>query len=126
MEGALKLFALNLVLTHPLNFFIVTKRIWLAPFLQMKVFAVNSADGSFCLNYATDTFYGNYAGDNVCCIYAGFEVMLFVTGMLVDSAAHIQETVSVANMWVKIFVVIMQMRVSFSDKPMKGGDILDF
>ena len=64
----------------------------------MEVSVVNSAGESFCWNYATDTFYGNYAGDNVCCIYAGFEVMLFVTGMLVDSAAHIQETVSVANM----------------------------
>ena len=44
----------------------------LAPFLQIKVSAVNSAGGSFCWNYATDTFYGNYAGENVCCIYAGF------------------------------------------------------
>ena len=49
--------------------------------------------------YATGTFYGNYTGDNVCCIYAGFEVVLFVTGMLVDlSVAVKQVTVPVAIM----------------------------
>ena len=50
----------------------------------MKVSVVNSAGCSFCWNYATDTFYGNYAGDKTSCIYAGFEVVLSVTGMMVD------------------------------------------
>ena len=63
MQGVLKLFALNLVLTHLVNFFIVNKRIRLAPFLQVKVSVVNSAGSSFCWNYATDTFYGNYPCD---------------------------------------------------------------
>ena len=91
----------------------------------MKVSVVNSAGGNFCWNYATHTT------DNVCCICAGFEVVLFVTGMLVDlpvaieqvtvsvvimqlevSGAHMQVTVSAANMWVTIFIVIMQMGVS--------------
>ena len=102
----------------------------------MKVSIVTSADKSFCWNYATDTFHGNYVGDNVCCIYADLEVVLFVTGMLVDpsaivqatvsvevmllevsaahmqvtvSAAHMQVTVSAANMWVTFSIVIMQM-----------------
>ena len=50
----------------------------------MEVSLVNSAGGSFSWNYATESFYGSYAGDNVCCICAGFEVVLSVTGMLVD------------------------------------------
>ena len=79
------------MLNHSLNFFIVTQ--WqdlrLAPFLQMKVFLVNSAGDSLCWNYATDTFNGNYAGDNVRCIYPGFEVVLSVTGMLVDLSVAI-------------------------------------
>ena len=98
----------------------------------MRVSVVISAGGSFCCNYATDLcIYGNYASDNVCCILAGFQVLLSVTGMLVDlsvtimqvtvsvavmllevSAAHMQVTVSAANMWVKIFIAIMQMEVS--------------
>ena len=62
--------------------------------------------------------------------FIGFEVVLFVTGMLVDlsvaiqqvtfccnlklgvSGAYMQVTVSTANMWVTIFIVIMQMGVS--------------
>ena len=95
----------------------------------MKVSVVSSAGGSFCCNYATDLgIYGNYASDNVCCISAGFQVLLSVTGMLMDlsvtimqvtpsvaimqldvSAAHMQVTVSAANMWVTIFIVIKQM-----------------
>ena len=71
------------------------------PFLQVKVSVVNSAGGSFSWNFAIDTFYGNYAGV-ICCIYAGFEVVLFVTGMLVDlSVAIMQVTVSVAIMQLK-------------------------
>ena len=88
----------------------------------MKVSVVNSASGSFCCNYATDLcVYGNYASDNVCCIFAGFQMLLSVTGMLVDlsvkimqvtvSVAVMQFEVSVENMWVTIFIVIMQMRV---------------
>ena len=61
----------------------------LTPFLQMRDSAVNSACGSFCWNYAIDTSYANYTGDTVCCIYAGFEVVLFVTGMLVDLSVAI-------------------------------------
>ena len=65
----------------------------------MRDSAVNSACGSFCWSYATDTFYGNYAGDKVCCIYPAFEVVLFVTGMLLDlSVAIIQVTISLAIM----------------------------
>ena len=66
----------------------------------MKVSVVNSAGGSFCCNYATDPcIYGNYASDNVCCIFAGFEVLLSVTGMLVDlSVTIMQVAVSVAVM----------------------------
>ena len=62
------------MLTHSLNFFIVN-----------KVSVVISADGSFCCNYAIDPcIYRNYASDNVSCIFAGFQVLLSVTGMLVD------------------------------------------
>ena len=50
----------------------------------MKVSVVNSAGGSFCWNYVTDTFYGNYARENACGIFVGFEVVLSVTGILVD------------------------------------------
>ena len=57
----------------------------------MKVSVVNSTGRSFCWNYATDRFYGNYAVDNICCIYAGFEVVLFVTGMLVDLSVAIKQ-----------------------------------
>ena len=98
----------------------------------MKVPVVISADGSFYCNYTTDLcIYGNHASDNVCCILADFQVLLSVTGMLVDlsvtimqvtvsaavmqlevSAVHMQVTVSAANMWVTIFIVIMQMGVS--------------
>ena len=96
----------------------------------MKVSVVNSAGSSFCWNYATDTFHGNYVGENACCIYASFEVVLSVTGMLMDlyvvimqvnvsvaimqlevSATQMQVTVFAANMWVTIFIVIMRMGV---------------
>ena len=74
--------------------------------------------------------YGDYAGDNVCPIYADFEVVLCYwyvgrsfccnyTGDCVCCnqklevfAAHTQVAVSAANMWVTIFVVIIQMEVS--------------
>ena len=80
------------MLTHSLNFFIVNKRISLAPFLLVKVAAVNSAGGSFCWNYATDLcIYGNYASDNVCCIFVGFQVLLSVTGTLVDLSVTIMQ-----------------------------------
>ena len=62
MQGVLKLFALNLVLTHSLNFFIVTKNLRQTPFLQVKDSVVNPAGKSFRWNYATVTFYDNYAG----------------------------------------------------------------
>ena len=99
----------------------------------MKVSVLISAGGNFCCNYATDLCtYGNYASvDNVCCILAVFQILLSVTGMLVDlsliimqvtvfvavmqlevSAAHVQVTVFAANMWVTIFIVIMQMGAS--------------
>ena len=77
--------------------------------------------------------YGNYASDNVCWILACFQVLLSVTGMLVDlsvtitqvtvsiavmqlevSAAHMQVIFSAANMWVTIFIVIMQMGVCYN------------
>ena len=100
----------------------------------MKLSVVIAAGGTLCCNYATDLrIYGNYASDNVCCILEGFQVLLSVTGMLVDhfnsytviqvtvsvsvmqlevSAAHMQVTVYAANMWVTIFIVITQMGVS--------------
>ena len=70
----------------------------------MKVSVVNSAGGSFCCNYATDLcIYGNYASDNVCYILAGFQVLLSVTGMLVDLSVTIMKvTVSAANIWVAV------------------------
>ena len=66
----------------------------------MKVSVVISAGDSFCCNYATDLcIYGNFASDIICYILAGFQVLLFVTGMLVDlSVTIIQVTVSVAFM----------------------------
>ena len=72
------------MITHLLNFFIVTKS-------QIGTISASSAGGNFCWNYATGTFYGSYAGDNVCCIYAGFEVVLFVTGMLMDLSVAIMQ-----------------------------------
>ena len=68
-----------------------------------EICLVNSAGGRFCWNYATVTFNGNCAGDNACCIYAWSEVVLSVTGILVD--------LSVAIMQVH-FVAIMQLEVS--------------
>ena len=98
--------------------------------MQVKVSVVNSAGDSFCWNYVTDTFYGNCASDNVCCFFADFELLLSVTGILMDlsvtimqvtvsvaimqlkvSAAHMQVTVSAANMQMTTFIVIMQMGV---------------
>ena len=112
------------MLTHSLNFLIVT-------FLQVKVSVVNSARGSFCWNYAADAFYGNYADDNVYCMFAGFEVVLSVTGMLVDLSVRLcrwpfplqlrslkflqhicRWPFPVADTWVTIFIVVMQMGVS--------------
>ena len=97
----------------------------------MNVFVVISAGGSCCCNYALDLcIYGNYANDNVCLILACFQVLLSVTGMLVDlsvtimqvtvfvavmqlevSAAHMHVIFSTANIWVTIFIVIKQMGV---------------
>ena len=117
--------------THLLNFFIVNKNLRLAPFLLVRVSVVISAGGSFCCHYATHLrIYGNYASDNICCILAGFQMLLSVTGMLVDlsvtimqvtvsvavmqlevSVAHMQVTVSAPNIWVTILTIIMQMGV---------------
>ena len=93
----------------------------------MKVSVVISAGGTLC--------YSNYASGNICCIFVSFQVLLSVTGMLVDisvtimqvtvsvavmqlkvSAAHMQVTVSVANMWVTIFIEVSVaiMQVVFS------------
>ena len=84
------------------------KNLRLAPFMQVKVFIVNSAGGSFCWNSGTDTFYGNYAGDNVCCIYAGFQVILSVTGILVDIFIAItQVTGSIAIMQLEVFAALL-------------------
>ena len=66
----------------------------------MKVSVVISAGGSFRCNYATDLcIYGNYASDNICCILAGFQVLLSVTGMLLD--------LSVTVMQVTYFIAVM-------------------
>ena len=63
----------------------------------MKVSVVNSAGGC---NYATDLcVYGNYAKDNICYILAGFQVLLSVSGILVDlSITIMQMTASVEVM----------------------------
>ena len=66
----------------------------------MKVSVVISAGGSLCCNYATDLcIYSNYASDNVYCIFADFQVLLSVTGLLVD--------LSVTIMRVSVFVTVM-------------------
>ena len=58
----------------------------------MKVSVVNSAGGSFWWNYAIDLcICGNYASDSVCCIFADFEVLLSVTGMMVDLSLAIMQ-----------------------------------
>ena len=97
-----------------LNFFIVNKNLRLAPFLLVKVSVVISAGGSFCCNYATDLcVYGNYASDNICCIFAGFQLLLSVTGMLVDlSVTIMQMTVSVTVMQLQVSAAHMQVTVS--------------
>ena len=46
----------------------------------------------------------NYAGDKVCCIDTGCELVLFVTGMLVD--------LSIAIKQVTVSVEIMQFEIS--------------
>ena len=69
----------------------------------MKVSVVNSAGVSFCCNYATDTFYGNYASNNVCCIFAGFEVLVSVTGILVDLSVTIAGDCFCSNYAVRSF-----------------------
>ena len=116
------------MLTHSLNFFIVNKRSQTGTISAIERFYSHSAGGSFCCNYATNLFiYGIYASDNICCIFPGFQVLLSVTGMLVDrsvtimqvivsvavmqlevSAAHMQVTVSAASIQVTIFIVIIQ------------------
>ena len=80
----------------------------------MKVSVVNSAGGSFCCNYATDLcIYGSYASDNVCCIFTDFQVLLSVTGILVDlSVTIMQVTVSVAVMQLEVSAALMQVTVS--------------
>ena len=99
----------------------------------MKISVVNSAaGGSFCCNYATDLcVYGSYASDKVCCIFAGFQVLLFVAHMLVDLSVTItQVTVSVTVMQLEVSAAHMHPSVlqyfCFPDRPVKGGDILDF
>ena len=66
----LNYFALNVVLTHSFNFFIITKRICdLHHFCKWKfLYSI--------LQVAVSTFYTNYADANVCCNYASFEVLL--------------------------------------------------
>ena len=66
----------------------------------MKVSVVISAGGSLCCNYGTDLcIYNNYASDKACCIFAGFQVLISVTGMLVNlSVTVMQLAVSVAVM----------------------------
>ena len=67
-----QVFALNLVLTHSLNFFIVTTvKESLAPFLQEKVSVINSPVGS-SVGTVELTLSGNYAGGNVFSLTASF------------------------------------------------------
>ena len=120
------------MITHSPNFFIVTKRIsdwyhfckW--NILQL-ILQVEVSVGTMQM-----TLYGNYIGDNVCWIHACFEVVLcywyvgesfccnytgdcFCCNYAVRSfCSTYAGTVSAANMWVTIFVVIIQMEVSVS------------
>ena len=74
---------LHLVLTYSHNFFTVTKRIWLAPFLQVKVSVVNSAGGSFCWNHSAGSFYSNYASESnlhLCWFWGGRFCYSYVGG----------------------------------------------
>ena len=73
----------------------------------MKVSVVISAGDSFCCNYATDLCSYNMAIMLVtCCILAGFQLLLSVTGKLVDPVTIImQVTISV--------VVMLKMRPKF-------------
>ena len=64
----------------------------------MKVSAVNSAQVADSVG-TMNTFYDNYAVDKNCSIYANCEVVVSISGMLMDiSAAIMQVTVSVALM----------------------------
>ena len=80
----------------------------------MKLSIVISAGGSLCCNYATDLcIYGSYASDNACCILASFQVLLSVTGVLVDLSVKImQVAVSVAVVQLEVSAVHMQVTVS--------------
>ena len=67
------------------------------------------------------TCYGNYAGDNVGCIYEAFEMVLSVTGMLVDlSVGIMQVTVSVAIMQLEVSAALMQVTVSAANMLVMG------
>ena len=62
----------------------------------MKVSAVNSAQVADSVG-TMNTFYDNYTVDKNCSIYANCEVVVSISGMLMDiSAAIMQVTVSVA------------------------------
>ena len=126
--------ALNLVLSHLHN---LQKESQTGTISASQSFCSQfCTGGSFSWNYGTETFYGNYVGDNNCCIYAGFEVVLSVTGMLVNlcyryvgesfccnyavtvcaaimqlevSAALLHVTVSAANIRATTFIIIIQM-----------------
>ena len=125
------------MLTHWLNFFIATKRIFECRcFCKWKfLYIVNSADGSFCCNYVMDTLYSNCAVDDVCCNYVSFEALLqlcrryllsepcwWIIHVTVSvaiiqlqvSAALMQVTGFALNMWVKIFIVFMQVEASLA------------
>ena len=62
----------------------------------MKVSAVNSAQVADSVG-TMNTFYDNYVVDKNCSIYANSDVVVSISGMLMDiSAAIMQVTVSVA------------------------------
>ena len=104
------------MLTHLLNFFIVTERIsdwhhfcnsagssfyFLLQLCRFSGLYYNYAGGTFCYSYVGGSFWYNYAGDCFCCNYA----------VRNSCSTLMQVTVCAANIWVKIFIVIMQVGV---------------
>ena len=90
----------------------------LAQYLLATVSVVNPAGGSFCCNYATDLFiYGNYASDNVYCISAGSQVLLSVTGMLMDLSVTIMQVTKQSIMQLEVSAAHIQVVFSAMHYP---------
>ena len=91
------------MLTHSLNFFIVTKEYdWQVTtsvaIIQALRFCCNYAGSAFCYSYVDESFCCNHAGDCFCCLYVVRSFYSF-THMTISAAN---------NIWVTVFIVIMQ------------------